>query len=169
MFLNTAFNLITSSGSSGQQQRCKPRDSRKHIIWKGEVCEQVRYVIGLARRNNYLFRLRMLSACGLLMYCSTICFQRRRHSQPLKKLWTFLIFCISIEPSVMPRNAVSPEPCALSPNCWDPMYKLAVPWDMVLWKHGRYTGVTGRMSFFREHICNDNCCEIHERSFMKKK
>ncbi len=35
----------------------------------------------------------MLSACGLLMYCSTICFHLRRHNQPRKKLWTFLIFC----------------------------------------------------------------------------
>lgn len=38
-----------------------------------------------------LLRLRMLSAWGDLMYSSTICFQRRRHNQPRKKLWTFLI------------------------------------------------------------------------------
>lgn len=42
--------------------------------------------------NTRLFRFRMLSACGDLMYSSTICFHRRRHSQPRKKLCTFLIF-----------------------------------------------------------------------------
>lgn len=37
----------------------------------------------------------MLSACGELMYCSTICFHRRRQSQPRKKLWTFFILAMS--------------------------------------------------------------------------
>ena len=37
----------------------------------------------------------MLSAWGELIYCSTICFQRRRHSQPRKKLWTFFILAMS--------------------------------------------------------------------------
>lgn len=46
-----------------------------------------------------LFLLRILSACGLLMYCSTICFHLLRHSQPLKKLWTFFIFLNSWESS----------------------------------------------------------------------
>lgn len=45
--------------------------------------------------NTRLFRFRMLSACGDLMYISTICFQRRRHNQPRKKLCTFFIFCSS--------------------------------------------------------------------------
>lgn len=44
-----------------------------------------------------LLRFLMLSACGDLMYSSTICFHRRRHSQPRKKLWTFLIFFSSAE------------------------------------------------------------------------
>lgn len=48
-------------------------------------------------RNTRLFRFLMLSAWGLLMYCSTICFQRLRQSHPLKKLCTFLIFLNSIE------------------------------------------------------------------------
>lgn len=39
----------------------------------------------------YLLRFLMLSACGDFMYSSTICFHRRRHSQPRKKLCTFLI------------------------------------------------------------------------------
>lgn len=38
--------------------------------------------------NTMLFLLRMLSAWSERMYSSTICFQRRRHSQPRKKLWT---------------------------------------------------------------------------------
>ena len=49
----------------------------------------------------------MLSACGERMYSSTICFQRRRHSQPRKKLWTFLILAISGSSSsseVSPRS-----------------------------------------------------------------
>ena len=49
----------------------------------------------------------MLSACGERIYSSTICFQRRRHSQPRKKLWTFLILAISGSSSsseVSPRS-----------------------------------------------------------------
>lgn len=115
--------------------------------------------------NNYLFRLRILSACGLLMYCSTICFQRRRHSQPLKKLWTFLTFCISIEPSEMSRNpgAKPPEQWAPPPYGWIVLYELPVPWDIVLWTAGRlaYIGITeGLSSFFRAHSCNENHREI---------
>ena len=44
---------------------------------------------------SYLFRFRIFSACGELIYSITICFHRRRHSQPRKKLWTFLILRIS--------------------------------------------------------------------------
>ena len=44
---------------------------------------------------SHQFRFRMLSACGELMYCSTICFHRRRQSQPRKKLWTFFILAMS--------------------------------------------------------------------------
>lgn len=40
--------------------------------------------------NTRLLRFRILSACGELMYSSTICFQRRRHNQPRKKLCTCL-------------------------------------------------------------------------------
>lgn len=49
--------------------------------------------------NTKLFRFLILSACGDLMYSSTICFHRRRHNHPRKKLWTFLIFLSSIESS----------------------------------------------------------------------
>lgn len=48
-------------------------------------------------RKTRLFLFRMLSAWGDFMYCSTICFQRRRQSHPRKKLCTFLIFRNSIE------------------------------------------------------------------------
>ena len=44
---------------------------------------------------SYQFLLRILSACGERMYSSTICFHLRRQSQPLKKLWTFLILAMS--------------------------------------------------------------------------
>lgn len=47
--------------------------------------------------NTRLLRFLILSACGDLMYSSTICFQRRRHNQPRKKLCTFLIFLNSME------------------------------------------------------------------------
>lgn len=57
--------------------------------------------------NTRLFRFRMLSACGDLMYSSTICFQRRRHSQPRKKLWTFLIFRSSTESWTSSHRPVS--------------------------------------------------------------
>lgn len=143
-------------------------NSRKHdelLIEKQSV--RTSWTSSVVRQgcNNYLFRLRMLSACGLLMYCSTICFQRRRHSQPLKKLWTFLTFCISIEPSVMSRNpgAKQTEPWMMLPYGWNVLYKLPVPWDMVLWTAGRlaYIGTTeGLSSFFRAHNCNENHREI---------
>ena len=57
--------------------------------------------------NKYQFLFLMLSACGERMYSSTICFQRRRHSQPRKKLWTFLTLAISGSSSsseVSPRS-----------------------------------------------------------------
>lgn len=64
----------------------------------------------------YLFLLRILSACGLLIYCSTICFHLRRQSQPRKKLCTFFIFSISVEPSATPLNpAAIPLPCTFDP------------------------------------------------------
>ena len=50
-------------------------------------------------QSVYLFRLRMLSACGDLMYSSTICFHRLRHSHPRKKLCTFFILRISSDSS----------------------------------------------------------------------
>jgi hypothetical protein len=90
----------------------------------------------------YLFRLRMLSAWGDLMYCSTICFQRLRQSQPLKKLCTFLIFrSSSVSWQLVAVDA--PEPPALA---WEfrPLVRLA----LVL-----YEG-TGRHSFFRAHSWN---------------
>ena len=46
-------------------------------------------------KNTYQFLFLILSAWGDRMYSSTICFQRLRHSQPRKKLWTFLIFPMS--------------------------------------------------------------------------
>lgn len=51
----------------------------------------------ISRSGTRLFLLRMLSAWGLLMYCSTICFHRLLHNHPLKKLCTFLILRISME------------------------------------------------------------------------
>lgn len=45
--------------------------------------------------QTYQFRFLILSACGDLMYSSTICFHLLRQSQPRKKLWTFLIFAMS--------------------------------------------------------------------------
>lgn len=51
-----------------------------------------------------LFLFLILSACGDFMYSSTICFHRRLHSQPRKKLWTFLIFRSSIESSTDSHN-----------------------------------------------------------------
>lgn len=49
------------------------------------------------------------------MYCSTICFHRLRHSQPLKKLCTFLILRISIESWTL--NVVGSENVKLSLDC----------------------------------------------------
>lgn len=43
--------------------------------------------------HQFLFLI--LSACGDRIYSSTICFHRRRQSQPRKKLWTFLILAKS--------------------------------------------------------------------------
>lgn len=61
-----------------------------------------------------LLRFRMLSACGDLMYSSTICFQRRLHSQPRKKLCTFLIFRSSAESSPDSHNKLAASLMALS-------------------------------------------------------
>ena len=104
--------------------------------------------------NSYLFRLRILSAWGLLMYCSTICFQRLRHSHPLKKLWTFLIFCISI--SLISSNDVTTESCPAVPKKDSDMYKLPVSWDIVLWTLGLlvYDEVVNLNSFFKAHNLN---------------
>lgn len=67
------------------------------------------------KRCTRLFLFRMLSAWGLLMYCSTICFHRLLHSQPLKKLCTFLILRISIESWIL--NVAGSENMKLSLDC----------------------------------------------------
>lgn len=70
--------------------------------------------------NTKLFRFLMLSAWGDLMYSSTICFHRLRHSQPRKKLWTFLIFRSSTESSAVshrPDRLAASLMTALSACC----------------------------------------------------
>ena len=61
----------------------------------------------IERQNPYLFLLRMLSACGDLMYSSTITFHRWRHSQPRKNPWTLRIFFKSSS-STFPANPAHP-------------------------------------------------------------
>lgn len=169
IILYIIFNVVLSPRSVIALVSCKiqSRNSWKHdkpLIgkWGPLIANKLDVIV---RCGNYLFRLRILSACGLLIYCSTICFQRRRHSQPLKKLWTFLIFCISIEPSAIPCNpGASAYASWAPPKHWVPQYKLPVPWDIVLWTPGRLrnTGVMeGLSSFFRAHNYNITITKSH--------
>lgn len=74
--------------------------------------------------NTRLFRLRILSAWGDFMYSSTICFQRRRHNQPRKKLCTFLILRSS---TVSCTWSDSPESWEVSSPMIDAPLKLPRP------------------------------------------
>lgn len=91
----------------------------------------------------YLFRFLMLSAWGLLIYCSTICFHLLLHSQPLKKLCTFFIFLNSTDSSDRPWP-VDPVAPALSTEFvdWLTLY------------------VTGLHSFFKAHSWKILCKKI---------
>lgn len=56
-------------------------------------------IINNKNKKYYLFRFRIFSACGELMYSLTILFHRRLQSQPRKKDCTFLIFWMSSDSS----------------------------------------------------------------------
>jgi hypothetical protein len=72
--------------------------TQKCVVFKNITSSCSKYSSSASTiEKTRLFLFRMLSACGDLMYSSTICFHRRRHSHPRKKLWTFLIFRNSIE------------------------------------------------------------------------
>ena len=65
-----------------------------HVIWiPDHTVIQILPVSEIVSTHQFLFL--MLSACGDLMYSSTICFHRLLQSQPRKKLWTFLILAMS--------------------------------------------------------------------------
>ena len=128
--------------------------------------------------KRYLFRLRILSACGLLMYCSTICFHRRRQSQPRKKLWTFLIFCISLLFSAIPRKLLcsmesgSGIACMLlatSPVaevCTKLLLIVCVYWYALRPEDPQALVMLGRSSFFKAHSCRVR--KIEKRSLSNK-
>ena len=88
--------LTSSCEQGGRFELAAILNGRKKQATKTSNCSRYSSSASTMLKTR-LFLFLMLSAWGDLMYSSTICFQRRRHSQPRKKLWTFLIFLSSME------------------------------------------------------------------------
>lgn len=118
--------------------------------WTRQVSKSTMLLRIKMAEASYLFRFLMLSACGLLMYCSTICFHRRRHSQPLKKLCTFLILRSSTDSSWVRWGAAPVEVVGMDGSVEE---SAAASSSLLTLSAEFWADGIGRHSFFSAHNC----------------